>query len=163
MTRQMPNGDRLSTARTAAAQLAEQAPQAMREYLAPYVPEYCESLLEAMRTPHFTTAKGDVVSNPAHRTALGLIAQILKAIGAQVELTINLWQRLGVSDEMHARSMIDSALRASELDHETAWRLSEQFVQDYRRQHGLPELVEARSVAALADVVGDESPTQGKT
>jgi hypothetical protein len=133
--------------RKTAAELASNAPNEMREHLAPYVGEFCEALMRDLRDPE----------SVAHRTALGLYAQILGAVGGAMSLTVNLWQRFGAQDEGHAARLIGTALDAEGMDLDAAWRLSEQFVQDYRRQHGMPELVEASAPASRVDAVGGPS------
>ena len=75
---------------------------------------------------------------------MDLIPKILRAVGAETMLVVNLWQRLGAQDEQHAERLIGRALEAEGVDDETAWRISESYAQDYRRRHGLPELVEAK-------------------
>ena len=110
-----------------------------QRYLRPFLPEYCEKVIEGCRK--------------LDRTCMTIYAQAMKLIGAQVSLTVNLWQRLGAQDEGHAQRLIQTALDAEGMDVESAWRLSEQFVQQYRREHGLPELVEASS--------GPPSPERG--
>lgn len=104
--------------------------QRVQELLEPGIPKFCERVLQGVD-------RGD-------RTCMRLYAEATKIVGAQVTVAVNLWQQIGINDPDFGRKMIDSAMRANDLDPETAWRLSEQFVQDYRREHGLPELVEAR-------------------
>jgi len=105
-----------------------------QDEMRPFLRDYCQIIIAGCR-------KMD-------RTCLNIYAQAMKLIGAQVELTVNLWGKLGVSGEGHARELIAQALDAQNMDRETAWRISEQFVQEYRRENGLPELVEARPNAA---------------
>ena len=71
-----------------------------------------------------------------------------------MSLTVNMWANMGAQDEGHAQRLISTALDAEGMDIDAAWRMSEQFVQQYRREHGLPELVEAQ--VANAEIV-DES------
>lgn len=137
--------------RSQAADLVATAPQAMREHLAPFVGEFCEQLLADMRDPNRT----------AHRTAMTLIPQILRAVGAETQLVINLWQRLGARDEGHVQQLVATALEAETVDDEGAWRLSEQYAADYRRRHGLPELVEATSAASRSDAVDGPGGSPG--
>jgi hypothetical protein len=82
------------------------------------------------------------------RTCMRLYAEAMKIVGAQVLMAVNIWQQYGIADEAAGKRMIESAMQAHDLDPETAWRLSEQFVQEYRREHGLPELVEAKQIGA---------------
>lgn len=135
------------------------APDRMRELLAPHVDRYCERLIGDMDDPE----------SSGHRAAMRLIPEILRAVGGQVMLTVNLWQRFGASDESHAQRLIASALEAENVDEDSAWRLSEQFAADYRRRHGLPELVEARRPGLAVEVesvprslLGDGTPSQGR-
>lgn len=85
-------------ARHKAMGLAEAAPDLMRELLAPHVPEYVNMLLDAMRTPTLPGQFGPV-NNPAHRTAMQLIAQILRAIGSGEHVVNQLILQLGGSLE----------------------------------------------------------------
>lgn len=116
--------------------LVSVAPQRMREHLDTddRVKKFCDRLFEDV----------DDRECPAHRTAMRLYAEIMQAVGGQVNIAVNIWQQLGISDATQGKAMMDAAIRASDLDQETAWRISEQFVQDYRRENGLPELIEAR-------------------
>jgi hypothetical protein len=115
-------------------------PVAARDLLRPFLPEYCQLMIAGVR-------RGE-------RHWANLYAQTMKLVGAQVALTVNLWQQLGANDEGHAKALIDRALEAEQMDEDTAFRVSEAFVKDYRRRHGLPELVEAQG-GAHADAVGE--------
>ena len=94
-------------ARSTAAQLAEQAPQVMREYLAPFAHEFCDSLMETLRHPTLGGAhkcpacEAEITvpafSNPSYRTALSLYPQILRAIGSSDALTAAIIAQLGGS------------------------------------------------------------------
>ncbi len=108
-------------------------PEAARQNWRPFLPDFCEIVMEGCRQHD--------------RTCLNIYAQAMKLVGAQVELAVNIWAQFGVTDASQAKAMIESAMRARDLDPETAWRLSEQFVQEYRREHGLPELVEAKAAS----------------
>lgn len=132
----LPYGTR-ARASSAVVAAAKSSPESVSEILAPHDRLWCEKIVEGVRL-------GD-------RTALRLFAEARKIVGAQVNLAINVWQQMGVSSEDEGRRMIESAMRANDLDPETAWRLSEQFVQEYRREHGLPELVEAKAAIRSAD------------
>ena len=99
-----------SQTRSTAAMLAENAPQAMREYLAPHVPEYCERLLSAMRDPEA----------PGFRTAMQLIAQILRAVGVQMDVTVTVLAQLGVASVEEASERIQFSNRAASVTLEAA-------------------------------------------
>lgn len=105
-------------------------PESARTHWRPFLADFCEIVMDGCR-------KRD-------RTCLNIFAQGMKLVGAQIEMTVNFWQQIGIQDPAQGKALVERALKAQDLDPETAWRLSEQFVQDYRREHGLPELVEAK-------------------
>lgn len=88
--------------RSEAAILADNAPQLMRELLAPDAPEFCRLLVADMRD---RDCKG-------HRTAMTLYAQILKAIGDGPSLVLHLWTQLGVSGMDEAAAAVQQVREA---------------------------------------------------
>lgn len=137
----LSNGDigvspvrRTSIMRERMAEMVASAPERMRERLAQEdeVNEYCDILLDDMRDRDCNS----------HRTAMRLIPEILKAVGSQNVLVLNLWQKIGASDEHQARRFVEMGLQAEGMDPETKWRMMETACAQYRREHGLPELVE---------------------
>ena len=132
-------------ARRLADELISRAPQEIREKLLPHVGLFCDQVVWGMSNPTLPGKDGPV-SNPGHRTAMDLYAKIMGAVAPDV-LVVNLWQRIGVDSEDTARRLIDRALESEGMDEETAFRLSESYAQDYRRRHGLPELVESPRIA----------------
>lgn len=84
---------RRGTARDTAAVLAEKAPQAMREYLAPFAVEFCDLLMSDARDR----------GCDGHRTAMGIIPRILRAVGSEDDLIAALLRQtnFGSIGELH--------------------------------------------------------------
>jgi hypothetical protein len=100
--------------------LAEQAPELMRELLAPHVKAYCDELLWDMANRTIPMADGDA-PNSSHRTAMDLFPRILKAIGASDDLLAALLENLQARDESQlalAMAMYRDASGASLADAE---------------------------------------------
>ena len=146
MTERLGTNNRAAV-RALAEELVARAPQEIRERLQPHIGTFCDKIVWGMENPTLPSPVGNgIVNNPGHRTAMDLYARIMGAVAPDT-LIVNLWQRIGVQDEATARRLIDRALESEGMDEETAFRMSECYVQDYRRRHGLPELVESSRIA----------------
>ena len=116
-----------SAKRLEGAALVKQAPQLMREVLAPRVEHYCDVLMSDLddRGSFESDGKGGQFwrANPAHRTALELFPRILQAIGASEDLLRKIVERLNARDEeqlAQAMLMFHSAAGATVDDAERA-------------------------------------------
>lgn len=119
--------------------LAEKAPQAMREALAPYVAEYCERLMGDVRDPECD----------GHRTAMAVYPRIMRAVGAGEELAemlAALWRSYGLASEGEFRGTLEVGLQARNTDGDRAYQIALGYVHEYRRTHGMPELTESLAV-----------------
>lgn len=150
--------DNRAAVRAMASELVARAPQEIRERLQPHIATFCDQLVWGMENATLPGPNGGIVNNPGHRTAMDLYARIMGAVAPDT-LIVNLWQRIGVDDEETARRLIERARETEGMDEETAFRLSESYVQDYRRRHGMPELIEAPRIAqdgrSRADTIQD--------
>lgn len=99
--------------------LAEQAPQLMRELLAPHVSAYVDELLHDMRD-RGSFSDGEWIPNSAHRTAMQLVPEILKAVGANNTLILAFMDRFGVSDEGELSSLVERGRYAGEANLEAS-------------------------------------------
>lgn len=84
-----------SERKTAALDLADAAPDRMRALLAPHVDTFCAQLVSDVKTPTLEGQYGPV-SNPAHRGAMALYAQIMRAIGSTETIINAMILQLGV-------------------------------------------------------------------
>lgn len=102
-----------------AAHLAANAPQLMRELLAPHVGDYVNELIADMKDRGSFSGE-DWIPNPAHRTAMQLIPQILKAINADSMLVLAFVNRLGARDEDELRRFVQLGQSAHDVTSEQA-------------------------------------------
>ena len=114
-------------------------PEAMRRELAPHIPAYCEMLVADLKDRECT----------AHRTALIAFPQIMGAIGGKDDLVTALLLALGVKSQDEMQKLVGMSQQAMTADDETTWRNAEAFAQQYRREHGLPPLIEAGASVAV--------------
>ena len=101
--------------------------EAAQAVLRPAIPEYCEIVLRGCRQ--------------MDRTCLNIYAQAMKLIGAQTELTINLWQRMGARDAAHGTRLVNAGLDAEVMDDEATYHECLRFVSSYRLERGLAPLL----------------------
>ncbi len=123
---------------------AADAPEVVKRELSPFLPDVLRELARrAVKGSRFHTR---------------LFFELLKLVGAQAQVTINLWQQLGAKDEGHAKRLMDTALEAEGMDELSALALSESWARSVRERHGMPALIESPHGTSLATVI-DESPS----
>jgi hypothetical protein len=107
---------------------AKAAPEEMRAILSDHVRPVCELVARE-------AARGD-------RTALRIFFEVMGAIGAKGDMIQALVVAVGAQSPEHLKSAASIALDAEQVDDETAYVQALDFVTQYRRQNGLPALVE---------------------
>jgi hypothetical protein len=120
-------------ARSLTKDMVDQFPRELQERLAPHIDEYAEQLLWGMRHPTLDGQYGPV-SNPGHRTAMDLIAQIMKAVGSSQTIVNALILQLGVPLEQ-AREAVQLVEDIPEDPHEQA-REARRFLAWYEGPDG---------------------------
>lgn len=117
----------------------------IRAYLAPHHVLFCDRVLSGLK-------RGD-------RTALNLYPRLVRAIGADSDLTAVLIAQLGVQSLDAARRIMDLAREANATDSEALYERSMRYVVEYRRRHGMPPMIEGREVKDAA--VGETANGHG--
>ena len=126
-------GKKRAMRRGMATDLAAAAPDRMRELLAPHVDDYCAQLVADVKTPTLDGQYGPV-SNPSHRGAMTLFAQIMRAIGSSDTIINALILQLGVPLE-RAREAV-ALVEGAPKDVHTMAREAEEFLIWYRGPNG---------------------------
>jgi hypothetical protein len=114
-------------------------PEQMREYMAPKLKAFCDMIADE-------ALSGD-------RTAKIIFAKTMGDIGAKDALVQALVAAVGARSVDHLKSAASVAIDAEEVDEEAAVAEALEMVQQYRRERGLPELIEA-PVDTLGEVPG---------
>lgn len=108
--------------------LAEDYPEQMKALLAPHLTLWVEQTVVGLRL--------------RDRTAMRVFPEIMGALGAKSDLIKALVISVGANSPEHLKSAASSALDAEQIDEPTAYAQALDFVRQYRREHGLPALVE---------------------
>ena len=114
--------------RTTGQSHAKDYPEQMREHLAPHVKAYCDMLAQG-------ALKGD-------RTCVRIFSDLMGDLGSKGDLIRALVISVGAASPEHLKAAASSALDAEAIDEPTAYAQALDFVHQYRREHGLPALVE---------------------
>ena len=107
-----------ATIRSAAANLAENAPQTMREKLAPFAGRYCDALMAAI----------DDEYSQSHAQALRIYPQIMRAVGSENEVASAMLRVLGVASMVELESRVQTAQRADGASLESATQQAMQLI-----------------------------------
>jgi len=99
-------------------------PEAMKSALKPHIKAYCDMLAR-------NALQGD-------RTCVRLFAEIVGAVGSKADLVQALVLQVGAQSPEHLTRAASVALDAESVDEETAYAEALRFVNQYRREHGLP-------------------------
>jgi len=100
----------------------------MRGYLEPHLAEVMDVLIAGAKR--------------GKRTALNGLIRLATASNASEDVLRALAIAIGAQSVQHMRQAAVAGLDAENVDEATLWAQAEQHAQEYRREHGLPPLIE---------------------